>query len=73
MDQNKDNRSSRRSPLNEEMTKTEITNIVMTKLNGFINDRKLEKKIKQVAADVIDELFKTLWQKRSYWKNDIRK
>ena len=31
-----------------------------------------EKKIKEIVGDCINELFKQLWQKNSFWKNTIK-
>lgn len=59
--------------MNEEMTKTEISSLVMSKLSDFVNDKRLEKKIKEITANIIDELFKTLWQKKTFWKNDVKR
>lgn len=59
--------------IKEELTKTEITNIVMSKLSSELSGESFERKIKKIAAKVVEELFKTLWQKRSFWQNDIRK
>lgn len=59
--------------MNEEMTKTEISSLVMSKLSDFVNDKRLEKRIKEITANIIDELFKTLWQKKTFWKNDVKR
>lgn len=59
--------------IKEELTKTEITNIVMSKLSSELSGESFERKIKKIAAKVVEELFKTLWQKRSFWQNDIKK
>jgi len=31
-----------------------------------------ETKIKEIVADCINELFKQLWQKNSFWKSTIK-
>lgn len=32
-----------------------------------------EKRIREIVADSVSELFKNLWQKKSFWQHDIKK
>jgi len=34
-------------------------------------ERELEKKIKKIVAKSVSELFKVLWQKRTFYENDF--
>ena len=36
-------------------------------------DRDFEQRVKNIAADVVKNLFKTLWQKNGMYDNDIRR
>ncbi len=53
----------------ENLTKADVTKIVkdVTK-----QDRDFENRIKNIAADVVKNLFKVLWQKNGMYDNDIR-
>lgn len=32
-----------------------------------------EKKIRAIVADCVEDLFHSLWIKKSYWSNDVKK
>ena len=59
--------------LREEMTKREITDLVVSKVTQNMQSADFEKKVKEIASKVVEELFKILWIKRAFWKNDIKK
>lgn len=53
----------------ESITKGDVTRIV----NDIVkNDRELERRVKNIAADVVKNLFRTLWQKNGMYDKDIR-
>lgn len=57
--------------LNEsEVSKDEIKKVVKDIAK---QDREFEQRVKNIAADVVKNLFKTLWQKFGMYDNDIRK
>ena len=55
------------------LSKSEVENIVKS---TFKNDRQLnkdmEKKVKDIVADCVNMLFKTLWQRRNFYENEIK-
>lgn len=53
-----------------DMTKADVTRIVkdVTK-----QDKDFEQRIKNIAADVVKNLFRTLWQKNGMYDSDIRR
>jgi len=53
-----------------DMTKDDVTRIVkdVTK-----QDKDFEQRIKNIAADVVKNLFRTLWQKNGMYDSDIRR
>lgn len=56
--------------LNEsEMSKDEIKKIMKDVAK---QDKEFERRVKNIAADVVKNLFKTLWQKNGMYDNDIR-
>lgn len=57
-----------RSLLTEELTKGEISSLIASKLDDNLNSRDFKKRVKEIAADVVNEIFKILWQRNSFWK-----
>lgn len=58
-----------RSFLMEELTKGEISSLIASKLDTNMNSREFKKKVKEIAVDVVNEIFKILWQRNSFWKS----
>lgn len=50
----------------EEITKSDILNIIK-------KDKDFEKKVKEITAEVIVNLFKILWQHRNFYDTTITK
>ena len=66
--------------------KKEIADIVNSEIKNFVNDS-FDKEVKKVVAKTnsqsrkelveliknsLESVYKLLWQKRDFWKNDIR-
>ena len=55
------------------MSKTDVENIVKS---TFKSDRQfnkdIEKKVKDIVANCVNTLFKTLWQRRNFYENEIK-
>jgi hypothetical protein len=68
------------------MNKAEITRLVKDEVNKFVSDSldgEIKKRIKKSGSETRTELmdtisnaveavFKVLWQKRQFWKSDIK-
>jgi DNA-binding transcriptional regulator YhcF (GntR family) len=56
------------------LSKTDVESIVK---DAIKNDRQLnkdiEKKVKNIVADCVNMLFKTLWQRRNFYEDEIKK
>jgi len=48
--------------------KSKIEKIVKDKLK---DDKELEDKVVEITKNVISSIYKTLWDKRSLWKNNL--
>lgn len=48
--------------------KAKIEKIVKDRLK---NDKELEDKIVEISSNVLTQLYKTLWIKRNFWKNNL--
>lgn len=57
--------------INEEINKTDVDNIVSRKIDSLYNSRDFKKAVKEVTADVIEDLFRTLWNRSSTWRGGI--
>ncbi len=49
--------------------KNKIEKIVKDKLK---DDKELEDKIVEITKNVLTQLYKTLWTKRGFWRNDLK-
>lgn len=57
-----------------EITKTEIVNIVKDTLKNDPQTKKdIEKRVKELVASAVNMLFKTLWQRRNFYEDEIKK
>ena len=59
--------------INEEMNKSEISSLIQNKLDSHLSSKDFEKKVKAITSSVINELFKVLWQRNSFWKDSVKK
>lgn len=48
--------------------KTKIEKIVKDRIK---NEKELEDKVVEITKNVITQLYKTLWTKRSFWANNL--
>ena len=53
----------------EELSKNEISSMIASKIGDNMNSREFKKKVKELAADVVNEIFKILWQRNTFWKS----
>ena len=55
------------------LSKTDVENIVKSTIKS---DRQLnkdiEKKVKDIVANYVNTLFKTLWQRRNFYEHEIK-
>lgn len=59
--------------INEEMSKSEISSLISSKIDSNLSSKEFEKKVKEITTSVMSELFKLLWQRESFWKNSIKR
>ena len=60
-----------REIINEEISKTEVESIVSNRLSSAYNSRDFKRAVKEVTAEVIEDLFRTLWNRSSTWKGGV--
>ena len=57
--------------ITEEINKTDVENIVSRKINSTLDSRDFKKSVKDIVADVLEELYRTLWNRSSMWRGGI--
>ena len=57
--------------INEEISKTEVESIVSNRISSAYDSRDFKKAVKEISAEVIEDLFKTLWNRSNSWKGGI--
>ena len=57
----------------EEVTKSEIKNMIISDRTEIINSKEFKDKVKEISAKVIEELYKILWTRKSFWLDPIKK
>lgn len=60
-----------RGIIEEELTKSEISSLIANKIDDNLSSAAFKKKVKELASDVVSELFKILWQRNSFWKSSV--
>lgn len=60
-----------RGIIEEELTKSEISSLIANKIDDNLSSSAFKKKVKELASDVVSELFKILWQRNSFWKSPV--
>ena len=56
------------------LTKSEVVSIVRDILKNDTQTKKdIEKKVKELVAGAVNMLFKTLWQRRNFYEDEIKK
>ena len=53
----------------EELSKSEISSMIASKIGDNMNSREFKRKVKELAVDVVNEIFKILWQRNTFWKS----
>ena len=56
----------------EELTKSEISSMIDSRDNSLLSSNKFKEKIKEIVADAMSDLFKTLYQRDSSWKSGVK-
>ena len=55
------------------LSKTDVENIVKSTIKSDRHlNKDIEKKVKDIVANCVNTLFKTLWQRRNFYENEIK-
>ena len=55
--------------LNEDMTHSQVEN----QIEDYMKSKDFEKRVHNIAVDVVSEFIENMWLKKSFWKTMIRK
>jgi hypothetical protein len=56
----------------EELSKSDVSSMIDRKLSSSLDSKDFKKKVKELSAEVVNDLFKILWQRNSFWKNSVK-
>ena len=59
--------------LNEEMSKPEVVSLIKQKIGDNLNSKDFERKVKEISSSVMEEFFKILWKRKSFWKDSVKR
>jgi len=54
------------------MKSTQVTKIVVKMIQDELGTKKIDDKIVDLSTKVVVELFKTLWQRKSFWESSLK-
>ena len=57
--------------ISEEISTSDVESITSRKISSLYNSYEFKKAVKKITADVIEDLFKTLWNRSSSWKGGV--
>lgn len=55
----------------EELNKSDVNSMINSKISSTLSSREFKQKVKELSAEVVNELFKILWQRNSIWKSTV--
>lgn len=56
----------------EELTKSEVSSMIDDKLTTYLRKSQLKGEVKEIVADVMEKFFRMMFNKRGFWKNDVK-
>lgn len=61
-----------RKIINEEITSSEVRSIVNSKIEDLLKDKEFEKRVKELTTDAMERFFRTMYNKRNFWKSELK-
>lgn len=66
-------REIKRKRIYEEITKADIKNIVDSKIEQYLKQKEFENRVNDIISDTFEKFFRMMYNKRGFWKNDIKR
>ena len=63
---------NKRKYINEDVTSSEVRNIVNSKLDDFLKERDFEKRVNELSAKVLEKFIAQLCNKRLMWTSSLK-
>lgn len=61
-----------RKEIQDFLNTTQATKIVVKVIQDELGTKKIDDKIVDLSTKVVVELFKTLWQRKSFWEGSLK-
>lgn len=61
-----------RKEIKDFMNTTQVHTIVLKLIQQELGSKKVDEKIVDLSTKVVVELFKTLWQRKSFWEGALK-
>lgn len=61
-----------RQIIEEELSKSEVNSMIDSKLSSKLSSSDFKKIVKKLTAEVLKNWTRILWQRQSFWSNDIQ-
>jgi hypothetical protein len=61
-----------RKEIKDFMDSTQVHKIVIKQIQQELGTKKIDDKIVDLSTKVVVELFKTLWQRKSFWESALK-
>jgi hypothetical protein len=59
--------------ISEEISKTDVERTVVNKLASSYDSREFKRAVKEIVADAIEDLYRTLFNRSSSWRGGVVK
>lgn len=56
----------------EELTKAEVNSLINNKVDSILQSNEFKRKVKAIAADVLEDLYRTMYQKKAFWQSSVK-
>ena len=67
------NESKLQQIISEELSKSDVNSMISSKISSTLTSREFKQAVRALSADVVNELFKLLWQRNNFWKTAVSK
>lgn len=57
--------------ISEELNKNDVESIASRRISSSYDSREFKKAVKEITAEVIEDLFRTLYNRSSTWKGGV--
>lgn len=56
----------------EELTKAEVNSLINNKVDSILQSNEFKRKVKAITADVLEDLYRTMYQKKAFWQSSVK-